>query len=161
LGKDYLFKNYTQKIELEFGDIYKLQKQMCLTQQIEDYVEVWYVYMIINKLKTNRDVFNLLMETLFNKSNDTDFISEGMYIEVSNKMKQIYDGYVEKNKIDCRIDYDNEDIILNISYLSQITDFNPSKEMNEEEYIDMFWSYQKLRRSQISKDYYVSFILEY
>ena len=101
------------------------------------------------------------METLFNKSNDTDFISEGMYIEITNKMKQIYDGYVEKNKIDCRIDYDNEDIILNISYLSQITDFNPSKEMNEEEYIDMFWSYQKLRRSQISKDYYVSFILEY
>ena len=69
---------------------------MCLTQQIEDYVEVWYAYMIINKLKTNRDVFNLFMETLFNNSNDTNFISEGMYIKISNKIKQSYDEYVEE-----------------------------------------------------------------
>jgi hypothetical protein len=134
---------------------------MCLTQQIDDYVEVWYAYMIINKLKTNRDVFNLLMETLFNRSNDNDFISEGMYIEITNQIKKKYDMYVEYGVIDWCINYDNTKIIQDISYLSEITDFNPSKEINnEEEYIDIFWSYQKLRRSQISKDYY-SFILVY
>ena len=119
--------------------------------------------MIINKLKTNRDVFNLFMETLFNKSNDTDFISEGMYIKITNKMKKKYDVYVEYKVIDCRIDYDDENIIQDMIYLSDITDFNPLKEMNEEEYIDMFWSYQKLRRSQIIKDNYeyASFIQTY
>jgi hypothetical protein len=132
---------------------------MCLTQQIEDYVEVWYAYMIINKLKTNRDVFNLLMETLFNRSNDNDFISEGMYIKITNQIKKKYDKYVEYEVIDWRIDYDDKNIIQDISYLSDITDFNP-KEITRGEYIDMFWSYQKLRRRQRSKDY-DSFILEY
>jgi len=129
---------------------------MCLTQQIEDdYVEVWYAYMIINKLKTNRDVFNLFMETLFNNSNDTNFISEGMYIKISNKIKQSYDEYVEEKMIDCRIHYDNHNILQHISYLTEITDFHLDIwKITEEEYSDMFWTYQKMRRSKISKDKY-------